>query len=428
MSAGGTITDLLIRFAGAEVPEEAAAMMRLSLFDWAACGLAGAREEEFADFAQTQVALSRGGNVVLGGGGASAPTAALINGTLSHALDYDDTHFAHIGHPSVAVVPAILALSEDIKADMAELIEAATIGVEASILVGLWLGRDHYQVGYHQTATAGAFGATLGACRLLGFDEATLRAALGLCASMASGLKAQFGTMAKPLNAGLAARSGVEAALWAQAGMTAAPDGLAGPLGFGPTHHGMNAPVSLPGKTWHISSISHKFHACCHGLHATLEALGQADVDPAEIESLHIRTHPRWMTVCNIADPETGLGAKFSYRQTAAMVLLGHRTGSIASFTDAITQDPDIKALRQRIRVSEDDRLTETQAEVSVTLANGAMRRFKHDLMAPMDIDTRAAKLRRKADALLSRDRAAALWEATQGEALRAFTAQLVRS
>ena len=428
MAGQGGITDLLIRFATCDVPQDAAQMMRLSLFDWAACGIAGARDDDFADFAQIQMTMARGPNTILGGGTAAASAAALINGTLSHALDYDDTHFAHIGHPSVAVIPAVLALSEDIGADLETLVDAATIGVEGSILTGLWLGRDHYQIGYHQTATAGAFGATLGAARLLGFDADMTRAALGLCASMASGLKAQFGTMAKPLNAGLAARTGVEAALWAQAGVTAAHDGLAGPLGFGATHHGMDAPVSLPRKDWHIASISHKFHACCHGLHAALEALGPAGLNPDEIEGIHIRTHPRWMSVCNIPDPQTGLAAKFSYRQTAAMVLLGHQTGAIANYTDAITQDAAIVALRDRIKVSEEPRLSETQAEISVTLKNGAMRRFKHDLMTPMDMNVRAAKLNQKAQALLGDAAARALWNAAQVESLRGFTSQLVMS
>ena len=424
----GTITDQLLRFAGASAPTDAAAMMRLSLFDWAACGIAGARDEAFADFVTVQCAMSKGANAVIGGGAASAPAAALVNGTLSHALDYDDTHFAHIGHPSVAILPAVLALSEDIGADLDALVEAATIGVEASILVGLWLGRDHYQAGFHQTATAGAFGATLATCRLLSCDKATTRAALGLCASMASGLKSQFGTMAKPLNAGLAARTGVEATLWAQAGMTAAQDGLAGSLGFGPTHHGMNAEVSLPKGQWRILDISHKFHACCHGLHAMLEAVTGAKLDAQEIEKLTIRTHPRWMTVCNIPDPDTGLGAKFSYRQTAAMAILGHDTGGIANFTDTITRDPDVIALRDRVTVSEDANLSETVAEVSATLKSGAMRRLRHDLMAPMEMEVRAAKLRRKAEALLDRERAAALWEAAQGNDLRSLTDQLVMS
>ncbi len=423
-----TITDQLIRFRKAEVPAEAAVMMRLSLFDWAACGIAGAQAGEFDDFAAAQSAMGTGLAQILGGGTATAPLAALVNGTLSHALDYDDTHFAHIGHPSVAVLPAVLALAQELRAPLDEVVDAATLGVEASILVGLWLGRSHYQVGYHQTATAGAFGAVMGCARLLELDKRQLRSALGLCASMASGLKSQFGTMAKPLNAGLAARTGVEATLWAQAGMTAAEDGLAGPLGFGPTHHGEAAEVGAPRGSWRITEISHKFHACCHGLHAMLEALRGADLDLEAVESIHIRTNPRWMSVCNIDAPTTGLAAKFSYAQTCAMALLGHDTGGIANFTDEITKDPEIVALRDKIRVSEEARLSETQSEVAVSFTGGAMRRLKHDLSAPLPLEVRAAKLQDKAVALLGEDHAEALWLAAQGDDLDALMDQLVRS
>ncbi|WP_299875872.1 MmgE/PrpD family protein [uncultured Sulfitobacter sp.] len=418
-----TVTDQLLKFARATPPAEAQAMMRLSLLDWAACGIAGAREEDFSDF--IRAGRGQGACTVLGGHSAGPAAAALINGTLAHALDFDDTHFAHIGHPSVAVVPAVLALAQDVGASLDDVVEAATLGVEASILVGLWLGRDHYQIGYHQTATAGAFGATLATARLLGLDKAQMRHALGLCASMASGVKAQFGTMAKPLNAGLAARTGVEATLWAQAGMTAADDGLAGPLGFGETHHGAAVAVT-PGKApWHIGSISHKFHACCHGLHAMLEALRDADLDLSRVETIRIRTHPRWMSVCNIEAPTTGLEAKFSYAQTAAMALLGHDTGAIASFTDEITQDPEVVALRAKIRINDDPRLSETQAEVFVSMEGREMRRFRHDLMAPMTMEARAEKLRSKARGLLGEVRAEDLHKAVQGDSLSAFAAIL---
>lgn len=423
-----TITDQLIRFARVTPPQDALIMMRLSLFDWAACGIAGAAEPDFADFVAAQLARGQGPATVIGGQTAPAATAALINGTLSHALDYDDTHFAHIGHPSVAVLPAVLALAEEVGAPFEEVIEAATIGVEASILTGLWLGRGHYQIGFHQTATAGAFGATLGTARLLGLEPKEIRHALGLCASMASGLKAQFGSMGKPLNAGLAARTGVEATLWAQAGMTAAEDGLAGPLGFGATHHGAGEAVK-PGKgIWHITSISHKFHACCHGLHAMLEAIGEERLSADEVQSIHIRTHPRWITVCNIAEPTTGLAAKFSYTQTAAMKFLGHDTGAIASYSNDICRDADVLALREKIKVSEDERLSETQSEVSLTMHGGALRRLRHDLAEPMSLEKRAERLGAKAISLLGDTHADALWQAAQGESLRGLTDQLVMS
>lgn len=422
------ITEQLIEFTRISVPRDATAMMRLSLFDWAACGIAGARETEFDAFVKAQLALHHGSHLTFGGATTSAPTAALINGTLSHALDYDDTHFAHIGHPSVAVLPAVLAFAEQENVDLEVLTQAATIGVEASIAVGLWLGRDHYQVGYHQTATAGAFGATLAACRLLALPPVQIRHALGLCASMASGIKAQFGTMAKPLNAGLAARTGVEAALWSQTGMTAAQDGLAGPLGFGPTHHGQGADVMLPLSDWRINSISHKFYACCHGLHSMLEALRDVQAPHDQITAIHIRTHPRWMSVCNITAPQTGLAGKFSYRQTAAMSLLGHDTGAIGNFTDALANDGHVVALRDRVHVSEDARLSETQSEVSITLADGSTERLRHDLMTPMSLETRAQKLRGKGAALLGAERAETLWGAAQGQTLRGLLDQLVMS
>lgn len=416
------ITDQLVKFAAAEVPEEAAAMMRLSLFDWAACGIIGAQEEAYTGFRRAQL-VEEGPAHVFGGDAAGAAAAALINGTLSHALDYDDTHFAHIGHPSVAVLPAVIGLAETLDIRLTDAVDAATIGVEASIMVGVWLGRDHYQIGYHQTATAGAFGATLAAARLLDLDKHQIRHALGLCASMASGLKAQFGTMGKPLNAGLAARTGVEAALWAQAGMTAAHDGLDGPLGFGETHHGAAAEVKLPRKDWQISEISHKFHACCHGLHAMLEALSGADVEPERIASIKIRTHPRWMSVCNIPAPKTGLEAKFSYAQTAAMTLLGHATSNAQTFTDEIARDKDIRAMREKVEVVEDETLSETQAQVTLTLETGEVRRLRHDLLAPITLEARADRLRAKVQSLLGDAREDVLWHAVIGPELDAVTA-----
>lgn len=420
------ITDKLIKFYRTEVPEEAAAMMRLSLFDWAACGIAGARESAFHPFMRAQM-VEEGPVRVFGGGATGVAVAALVNGTLSHALDYDDTHFAHLGHPSVAVLPAVIGLAETLDIALTDAVDAAALGVEASILTGIWLGRTHYQTGFHQTATAGAFGATLGAARLLDLSPATTRHALGICASMASGIKEQFGTMAKPLNAGLAARSGVEAALWAQSGLTAARDGLAGPLGFGPTHHGEDAEIKLPKKVWNISSISHKFHACCHGLHATLEAFGEADLTPGRIASVRIRVHPRWMSVCNIAAPETGLEVKFSYAHTAAMVLSGHSTGAIASFSDAVARDADLVDLRDRVEVVADDSLSETQAQVTLTLGSGEVRRLRHDLLSPLSLETRSEKLRTKARALLGEGHAETLWQAAIGVELDGLTEQFAQ-
>ena len=402
-----------------EPSPDALEMMRLSLMDWAACGIAG-REEPLAVILRDK-GLSEGGKAeasVIGGDKLPAPRAAMINGAVSHALDYDDTHFAHIGHTSVGVIPAALAVAERVGASFDDFLTACLIGSEGAVRVGVWLGRDHYQVGYHQTATAGAFGACLAALRLLGADQAQAIAGIGLVSSKAAGLKAQFGTMAKPLNAGLAAEAGVEAALWAMAGMTSTEQGL---QAFGVTHHGDADAAAFDGLggTWRMLEVSHKFHACCHVLHAMLEALSEVSVDPADVVSVEITTHPRWMTVCNKPAPHTGLEAKFSYAQTAAMALVGVDTSAIAAFSDMVAQRSDLVALRDVVSVVTAESLTEMQARVRITLRDGAVLDAAHDLAAPMALEARAAKLMRKAQGLVPD--ADALWQVTDLASLAAI-------
>lgn len=404
------ILDDLIAFAGVTPPDTAREIMRLSLIDWAACGIAGARDRAWAGF--VDAAHADGPCTQFSGGPGAAAAAALINGTLSHALDYDDTHFDHIGHTSVGVTPAALAVAQLQGRSLAAMRDAALIGAEAAVGVGLWLGRDHYQVGFHQTATAGAFGATVAAGRLLGLAETEFRHALGLCATLASGLKSQFGTMGKPLNAGLAARTGVEAARWAAAGMTSSADALEGPQGFGPTHHGEGNRVQF-GQTWRMEAVSHKFHACCHGLHAALEALARQDLGKAQ--EIEIQTHPRWMRVCAKPAPQTGLEAKFSYAHVAAMAAHGLDTADIDQFTDAVTCRPDLVAYRARVRVTEDASLSEMQARVIVD----GVEVF-HDLAAPIPIAEREDRIMRKARALVG-SRADALARSTQADDLEGF-------
>ncbi|MGB8624264.1 MAG: MmgE/PrpD family protein, partial [Paracoccaceae bacterium] len=239
--------------------------------------------------------------------------------------------------------------------------------------------------------------------------------ALGLTGTRASGLKSQFGTMGKPYNAGIAAANGVEAALLAARGFVSNPAGLEGEQGFGPTHHGEGDMSALDGlgRDWLFESVSHKFHACCHGTHAALEALGTLQgIDPGAVAEVTIATHPRWLRVCNIAEPRTGLEAKFSYRLTAAMALTGRDTGALDSFTEALCADPALVALREKVAVETDETLSETAARVVVRMADGTEHRATHDLNAPMSLEERQEKLRAKAVSLLGAEREAALWAA----------------
>ncbi len=411
-----SLTDALAGFAAGPVapPPGPRHVCRLSALDWIAVGRAGAGEP-VAGIVRDQ-GLSEGGAAQAHVFGAPAllpaRAAALINGTTSHALDYDDTHFAHIGHPSVTVFPAALAVAETLGRSLPETLEAALIGMEASVRIGLWLGREHYQSGFHQTATAGCFGASLAAARLLRLDAGQMTHVLGLATSRAAGLKAQFGTMGKPYNAGQAAAAGVEVALLVARGLQANARALEGEFGYGATHrgaHGTDAALAGLGDTWLFESVSHKFHACCHGLHAALEA-GRDLAIGADVREITVRTHPRWISVCNQRAPDTGLGAKFSYATVMAMQALGHDTGVLASFSDAICADPRLRDLRTRVTVVADDTLGEAQAVVRVRRGDGAEATARADLLAPMTPDARAARVRAKAAGLIGAALADDVW------------------
>ena len=425
------ISEQLAAFALApcDAPEAVRAVARLSLIDWMAVGIAGAGEP--VSGVMRAMAREEGGAAqagLIGGGRAPARMAALVNGTISHALDYDDTHFAHIGHPSVGVIPAALAMGEHRGRSGAEMQEAALIGMEAAIRFGVWLGRDHYQVGYHQTATAGAVGATVAAGRLMGLSQDRMETALGLVATRASGLKSQFGTMGKPFNAGLSAANGVEAAMLARLGIEARLGALEGPLGFGPTHHGVADEAAFDGlgTVWMFETISHKFHACCHGLHAALEAAADIEAAPDEIAAIRVATHPRWMSVCNQPAPETGLGAKFSYTTVLPMHFLGHDTARLESYADALCANPALVALRDRVAVREDEALGEMQARLEVELTSGDVQTAFHDLDAVPPLKERARKIIAKADSLVGATRAARLRDLVEGAAAPARLAREV--
>lgn len=407
--------------------ETARAIMALSALDWAACGIAG--QAEPVSQLTRALAEDEGGTpqaTLFGGGRAPMRTAALVNGAASHALDYDDTHFAHIGHPSVAVLPAALAVGERLDKPLQQILAAARLGAEASVRFGLRFGRSHYQAGYHQTATAGAFGACLAAAELMDLTGDQCLHALGLTATRASGLKSQFGTMGKPFNAGIAAANGVEAAFLAARGFISNPDALDCTNGFVQTHLCDGSTDQPSGAL--LESLSHKFHACCHGLHATLEALAtMPGLDPAQITGITVFTHPRWLTVCNLPAPTTGLGAKFSYRTAVALALLGHDTAALETYSDALCADPAVIALRDRVEVVGKDELKETEALVTLDgPKEGRMASF--DLESPMTLDTRRARLHAKASALVGETRAQALWQAVEQGDRAAFCGLLAQA
>jgi 2-methylcitrate dehydratase PrpD len=404
------------------IPESARRAARFSLYDWMAVVCAGCNQP-LSRIIRRYVAEEGGRPVAaLVGEGVRVPAraAALANGASSHALDYDDTHFAHVGHPSVAVLPAALAVAEETDASAAELLDAFVLGAEASVRVGVVLGSGHYERGFHQTATAGAFGATVAAAQLYGLPPDRARHALGLVSTRASGLKSQFGTMGKPFNAGIAAANGVEAAALAGRGFQSCDDGFDGPQGFRSTHSdgqaGADAWADPPPGRFLFEGVTYKFHACCHGTHAATEALMAArrdgGVTPARVAAIELRVNPRWLKVCDIRAPRTGLEVKFSYAWLAAMALHGQATADESSFPDALCHDPGLAALAGRVEVTGDPALADTETRCLIMLDGGARIEVAHDLTAPVPAARIESGLRAKAAGLLGQPAAERLWSA----------------
>ncbi len=419
------------------LPASVLHVLRLSMLDWIAVGVRGC-EEPVSGIVRDMVAAEGGApEATVFGLDRKLPAraAALVNGTTSHALDYDDTHFIYIGHPSVAVLPAAFAMVERTGASGAETLAAALIGMETACRTGAWMGRDHYQKGFHQTATSGSVGAAAAAGRLLGLGADRMAHALGLAATMAAGLKSQFGTMGKPFHAGRAASAGVEAALLAASGFVSRPDGLECEQGLAATHAGEMKEGALGepplGKAFVFETVQHKFHACCHGTHAVLEALGELraahGLAAEDVAGVTVAVPPRFLSVCNIPTPVTGLEAKFSYRHTAAMVLAGEDTGALDSYSDESCTEPGLAALRETVRVEADPELPETAARVTVERRDGSTVDGFHDIETPLGADVREGKVRAKAAALLGEARADACWSALAGLGAAAVSTDLSR-
>lgn len=393
-----------------------------SMFDWLVCARAGVGEPVSSII--REYLESEGGTPVATVAGSKqklpARAAALANGTISHALDYDDTHFAHIGHLSVGIYPAAFAVGEQLGTSATDVRDAFLLGAEAACRLGMVLGRVHYQRGFHQTATAGAFGATIAAGRLYGLDAQHLRNALSLVATRASGLKSQFGTMGKPMNAGLAATNGVEAASLARLGLVSRDDGVGGVQGFIDTHSdGPDHTTpwgNAPPKNFVFEDIKYKLHACCHGTHAMIEALKtvlqrqQFAID--DIEKITVVTHSRWLKVCDIKQPKTGLEVKFSYVHLAAMVMKNIDTSADTTYSDALAGNLELKALAKRVAVDTDDLLNDTTAHVTIALKSGVAISAAHDLSAPIADDVLELGLRAKATGLLGGETANRIWSA----------------
>jgi 2-methylcitrate dehydratase PrpD len=356
------LAEFVIDTTVSDMPLEALDGARDALIDTIGCALAGTPEE--ACRIVVRYLRAQGGNAqatVWGIGLATtASDAAFANGVFAHALDYDDTQSNLRGHPSAALVPAILAVGEYAHASGGDALGAYVVGLEVAGKLGRAFGDGHYLHGWHATATVGVFAATAAAGRLLGLSVEQLRHALGIAASESSGLVRNFGTMAKPFNAGHAAKGGVIAAMLAKAGFTADTSIFDGKDGFLSTYGGADGQplgelLSRLAQPWEVikPGLFFKRWPCCYCNHRSigglLQMIPEHGLTPDEIEAIEIGFPPGSDTALIANDPRTGLQGKFSIEYVAAATLLDGRV-TLESFTDEKVNRPEVRRLMQKVR------------------------------------------------------------------------------
>ena len=392
------------------LPEAVRELARQCVLDYYGVALAGADDPLVAILLDEMREAGGAEQASVVGHKARLPVlaAALVNGAIGHALDYDDVNLAMPGHPSVAILPGLLALAEERRSSGREVIAAFVAGYETACRIGMALRPGHYGRGFHATGTVGAFGAAAACAHLLGLDAAATAQALGIAGTQAAGLKSQFGTMCKPFHAGRAAQNGLLAARLAARGFSSRPDFVECEQGFAATHSANFAPeaaLAEPPGGWYILANLFKYHAACYMTHAPIEC-GRAlreenDLRPDEIAALTLSVNRGSSRICNIPAPGDGLEAKFSLRQTVAMALAGVDTAGLASYSVATATDPALVALRERLDLDFRDDLPDAGAELSVTLRDGRTLRASHDAgIASADIADQGSRLTAKFDAL----------------------------
>lgn len=323
--------------------------------------------------------------------------AARINGTASHALDFDDTHLPSRVHPSTPLWPGILALAEELNVPGHRIIDAFIAGVELQSRLAAAFGESHYAAGWHNTATLGTFGSAFACGVLLELEPSQLAAALGIAASLTSGPRLQFGSDAKALQCGSAPSNGLFAARLAQRGLTAHPAIFDQSSGF----IEMIATTStrqIDSERWYTRDIVYKYHASCYGTQAPIAAALSLPQGAFPEGPIHVWIEPQYLSVCNIATPLTLNEARFSVRHMVAMALLGRDTVSESGLKESLL-DHRVTQLRERIRVEADSNLA--RATSRIVFSNGAT--YRADMSQPeQDHQRQRQQLEQKSSRLLA--------------------------
>ncbi|MCH2518123.1 MAG: MmgE/PrpD family protein [Dehalococcoidia bacterium] len=390
MGATDTIAKWIVNTTYEDIPPDAIRVANESCFDVIGVILAGSAQpvgEIIKKYVADQGAAPQA-TVLSSGSQSSVANAALANGTMGHALDYDD--FGGFGHPTVAIFPALLAIGEHSGATGRDLLEAYVIGCEVGLALQHATKYKQMDKGFHSTAVIGRLACTAACAKLMKLDHGQTVMALGMAGSMASGLIHNFGTMTKPLHAGLTCRDGVTAAQLAQRGLTAGEQIIEHPFGFATTVLGegiydLDEMAENLGKPYRVQdALMIKKYPCCGGNHAMLDSLFSLmrdndftyeDVASAEVDQSY------YSVVMLYQDPDDELKGKFSAKFNVAAALVDGEI-AIDTFTQEKIADPTINEtmgkVRTRVMAKSEEMLTRSDDghKIKITLKDG--RVFEH--------------------------------------------------
>lgn len=342
------------------LPPEAIANAKRAILDTAAVTLAGAKEKSVQLLIKVLGVQGEGPSAIFGTPLRSEPlNAALINGVAAHALDFDDVNITMGGHPSAPILPALFAVAETISCTGAEFLEAYIAGFEAETAIARGVTYFHYEKGWHPTSTLGVFGATAACARLLKLSEQEIAVALAIAVSLSAGVKANFGTMTKPLHVGHCARNGLLAVLMAREGFSANTGAFEHKQGYFNVFNGTgNYDVEAIFKGWAAPlnivnpGAGVKLYSCCDSTHSAIDGMlslrkkHRLKVD--QVARVDIRVNGIRMPHVNRPDPQSETDALFSVQYCTARALLDGKI-SLEHFKGDAYRDPQVRDLMARI-------------------------------------------------------------------------------
>jgi len=346
------------------LPPEAVRWAKMGILDYVGVTIAGSAEPA-ARIASAVLAEHSSSDrcSLFGRSERTAPLdAALINGTASHALDFDDISNTMGGHPSAPVLSALFAVADETGCTGRDFISAYVAGFEVETKIARGVHFHHYTKGWHPTATLGVFGAAVACARLFDLSEPQVATALAIAASSACGIKANFGTMTKPLHVGQCSRSGLFAAKLAQQGFTASADAFEHKQGFLNVYNGEGTyDTSRIFDTWAAPldivdpGIAIKQYPCCGSIHPALDVMlaivRDHDLAPQHVKKIRAWLHPRRLQHTNRPWPSSNLDAKFSLQYCLARALTDRKI-ILEQFEGTAWSEPKVQQLLGLIEVA----------------------------------------------------------------------------